>query len=199
MAISIGGMAQSVGFAMSWPYAERIAILAPHQHDSWAQFWSEVPAREWERERETFLDTCGGSSAVCRWSWLTDWLWFIPIGLGTGLLFSAAFPGMLANSRRRFVAIAAALGATGYCIYALVFTWGTTYPIALAEREIGWIFSFVTIIIGVVTTAAAVPLSRALLRGGLARAGNPHAIMLMQGLWTADGLPLPTQKASDTP
>lgn len=190
---AIFGMAQSTAFAMSWPYAKAIAVLADANEDSSRQFWSEVPSQRWERASPTFLADCGGFGSVIPWLWLTDWLWFIPIGFGASLIMSLMFPAWPPRTRRAFALLVLIGALAAWGIYAYVFVWGTTFPIALAQREIGWIFAVATAIVGVASLILWIPLARALLRAALRRIGNREGLRLWQGLWTADGLPLPSR------
>lgn len=179
------GMAQSASFAMSLPYAEHIAAaLAPHRHPFVVQFWTPVPTEDWTRSGPGFLDVCGGFVAMCPWLYLTDLFWFLLIGPGVALAVTALLPNRRL-SRHFFslgVAIVAACALLG--VYAIVFVWGTMYPIALAQREIGWIFGLITLAIGAMSISASLPFGRMAWRGLIVATKNPHARAMMSGLWT---------------
>lgn len=178
------GMAQSTGFAMSWPYAWRIAVLAPHTHPHDMQVWHMVEPERWAESGPRFLETCGGFFAMCPWLYLTDWLWFIPLGALGAALLVALFPShrMARHLAMIGVATGGALALLG--LYMLLFVWGTTYPAALAQREIGWIFSLLTLAIGAASLIALVVPARLALRAMVGAIGNEHAKALFAGWWS---------------
>lgn len=195
---SIAAMAQSTGFAMSWPYAEVIAQLAPSEGANWGRFWSEVPEERWQQYQATFLASHGGFGAVTPWLWLTDWFWFIPICFGGAIAQSILLPGQRVAHRMAFIAMCGIVAAVSWAIYGLVFVWSTNYPIALAQREIGCVFAFATVLVGVLISAVAISPARSLLRALLAGIGNADALRLMRGLWIADGRRSPWSEATLT-
>lgn len=197
-AAALGAMAQSTGFAMSYFWADRIAShfaiasqFSSGRSSVGSTFWTPIRTWEWSAEGPGLFEGYGGWEVFCPWAFLTDWAWLIPIGLGLGGLQSACFPSQSRRSRVGIILVASVLAAAGWGFYALTFIWGTMYPIALAQREMGWIFAIVTILIGGASWVASIPIARALLRRCIVGVGNPHAIELFRGLWLADGSDAP--------
>lgn len=197
---ALGAMAQSTGFAMSIPWAHRIAshfatasTFSSGGGESWT-FWTPIRAWAWNEEGRGLFEAYGGWEVFCPWLFLTDWLWLIPIGLGLAMLQSVCFPSQSRGQRVGVVLLATALASAGWALYALTFIWGTMYPIALAQREIGWIFALATILIGSASWIVSIPIARMMLRQCVVGVGNPHAIALFRGLWLADGREAPRVK-----
>ncbi len=183
VAAPLAAMTESMSYAMSYPYSTFIAMLGPHDCPHDVSIWRELPEGTWAERGDGFLASAGGAGEVTPWLWLTDWLWLAPIAVGVALLNTALFPSWSWRAHVRLSVLGAFVAAAVYGIYLLAFVYGTDYPIAIAQREIGIRYAAPTLAIGAAQIVVTQPLVRAGLRWLVTATRQPAARELFIGLY----------------